>query len=109
MVIYACEVLQWKRSKDQKVLTGRKMATLQAVMTTSQYAGVASSIWKKKGLRLCSSLVALQQLFGKRLSASLIQKTILTGPGKVATRGGEMLQWGGGEQHHSACNNVDIG
>lgn len=37
-----------EESKDQKVLTGRKLAIEQAVMTTSQHVGVASSIWTNK-------------------------------------------------------------
>lgn len=48
MVINTREVLQQRESKDQKVLTGRKLAIEQAVMTTSQHVGVASSIWTNK-------------------------------------------------------------
>lgn len=48
MVIYTSEVLQQRESKDKKVLTGRKLAIEQAVMTTSQHIGVASSIWTNK-------------------------------------------------------------
>lgn len=46
--ISTSEVLQQRESKDQKVLTGRKLALEQAVMTTSQHVGVASSIWRNK-------------------------------------------------------------
>lgn len=48
MVIYTSEELLQRESKDQKVLTGRKLATEPAVMTTSQQVGVASSIWMNK-------------------------------------------------------------
>lgn len=37
-----------RESKDQKALTGRKLAVTQAVMTTSQRAPAASSIWTNK-------------------------------------------------------------
>ena len=47
-IISASEVLQRRESKDQKVLTGRKLALEQAVMTTSRRVGVASSIWRNK-------------------------------------------------------------
>lgn len=47
-VIYTSEMQQQRESKDQNVLTGRKLAIEKAVMTTSQHDGVASSIWTNK-------------------------------------------------------------
>lgn len=41
-------MLQRRESADKKLLTGRKLAMEQAVMTTSQHEGAASSIWTNK-------------------------------------------------------------
>lgn len=52
--------------------------------------------------QLRSSLVALQQRSGKRHTKGLMQRVMLTGPGKAACRGGGMWWWGGGEQQQGA-------
>lgn len=53
--------------------------------------------------QLCSSLVALQQLSGKKRTKGPMQRITSTGPGKAACRGGGVWQGVGGEQQQGAC------
>lgn len=96
--MYTREVLQQKESKDQKVLTGRKLAIERAVMTTSQRLGAASSIWTNKTRSFAAAWWLSNKLSGKRRTKSPMQRMMLTGPGKAACRGGGMWWRDGGEQ-----------
>lgn len=93
MVMYTSEKLQQRESKDQKVLTGRKLAIEQAVMTTSQHVGVASSIWTNKP-RSFAAAWWLSNNSGKNRTKGLMQRITSTGSGKAACRGGGVWQGG---------------
>lgn len=89
MVIYASEVLQWRESRDQKVLTGRKLAIERAVTTTSQRVGAASSIWTNKTRSFAAAWALSNKVSGQRRTEGQRQRVMLPGPEKGCMKGSE--------------------
>lgn len=85
--IYAREELQQRECEDQQVLTGRKLATERAVMTTSQHAGVASSIWTNKARSFAAAWWLSSNPLANTAQRAPTQRTMLTGPGKACMKG----------------------
>lgn len=102
-------------SRDQGVLTGRKLAIEQAVITTSQHVGVASSIWTNKTRSFAAAWWLSNSSLAKACAKGSTQRMMLTGSWKSCMQGWRNLaegRLGSSSKVHgypAARQNADIG